>query len=205
MEIVVVPTIYFVKSGILIGSITNFDYGLKGVSTRRNLSRSSGIPVAIIGVVATPHMVFTNPIMITHVNKTTDRPLMNSMVTRRYISIDVGNLGKGYQKPSVVTTKITNNKNGHSMKPNMVTLKYPNFKKVVDPNIHVKVFNFVVKANAKTFEEYIINAFNNMLKDIALDWCHNYMSKFPDYNFLELTQAFCKCHQKTQNDKKNYI
>jgi hypothetical protein len=28
------------------------------------------------------------------------------------------------------------------------------------------------------------------------------MSNFPDYIFLKLTQAFCKCHWKTQNDKK---
>jgi hypothetical protein len=205
MEIVIVPTTYFVKNGILIGSVVNLGCGLGGVLTRRNLRRSLGILVAIIGVVRTPHMVFTNPIMIIHVNKTTDRPLMSSMVAGRYINIDVGNLGRIYRKPSVVTTRITNNKNGHSMRPNMVTLKYPNLKKHVDPNVHVKVFNFALKANAKTSEKYIINAFNNMLKNIALDWCHNNMSKFPSHTFLELTQAFCKCHQKTQNDEKNYI
>jgi hypothetical protein len=123
MEIVVVPTAYFVKSGILIGFTTNFDCGLGGVSTRRNLNRSLGIPITIIGVVATPHMVFTNPTIITHVNKTIDRPLMNSMDARRYICIDARNLGRGYQKPYVITTRITNKKNGHSMRPNMVTLK----------------------------------------------------------------------------------
>jgi hypothetical protein len=56
------------------------------------------------------------------------------------------------------------------------------------------MFNFVIKANVETFEEYIINAFSYTLKDTTLDWCHNYMSKFPNYNFLELTQAFCKRH-----------
>ncbi len=84
----------------------------------------------------------------------------------------------------------------------MVSFKYPNFLKYVDLNVHVKVFNFVVKANEKTFEEYIINALNNMLKDITLDWCHNYMSKFLGCKFLEPTQAFCKCHRKIQNDEK---
>jgi hypothetical protein len=72
---------------------------------------------------------------------------MSSMVAGRYISINVGNLGRGYQKPFVVTTRITNNKNGHSMKPNMITFKYPNLKKYDDPNVHVKVFNFAMKTN----------------------------------------------------------
>jgi hypothetical protein len=46
----------------------------------------------------------------------------------------------------------------------MVALKYHDFKKDVDLNVHVKVFNSVVKANVETFEEYIINAFNYKLK-----------------------------------------
>ncbi len=64
METIVVSTTYFVKSGILIGSATNLGYGLGGILTKRKLSRSLGIPITIIGVVATLHMVFTNPIMI---------------------------------------------------------------------------------------------------------------------------------------------
>jgi len=67
------------------------------------------------------------------------------------------------------------------------------------------VLNYVVKANAKTFEEYIINAFSYMLKDTTLDMCHNYMSKFLDYTFLKLTHAFCKRHQEIQNDKQIYM
>jgi len=78
----------------------------------------------------------------------------------------------------------------------MIVLKYHDFKKDVDLDVHVNVFNFIVKVNAKTFKEYIIIAFNYMLRDITWDWCHNYMSKFPDYTFLELTKAFCKCHRK---------
>jgi hypothetical protein len=80
----------------------------------------------------------------------------------------------------------------------MVALKYPNFKKDVDPNAHVKVFNFTIKENVKTYEKYIINAFNYMLREITSNWCHNYMSKFPDYSFLELTHAFYKHHRKIQ-------
>ncbi len=83
------------------------------------------------------------------------------------------------------------------MKPNKVAFKCPNFKKDVDPNVHVRMFNFVVKVNVKTSKKYIINAFNYMLTDMTLDWCHNYMSKFPTCIFLELTQAFCKYHRKT--------
>jgi len=51
----------------------------------------------------------------------------------------------------------------------MVAFKYPDFIKDANPNAHVRVFNFIIKKNAKTFEEYIINAFNYMLKDMALD------------------------------------
>jgi hypothetical protein len=80
------------------------------------------------------------------------------------------------------------------VRPNKVTFKCPNFKKDVDPNVHVRVFNSVVKCKCK---EYIINAFNYMLKDMTLDWSHNYMSKFHACIFLELTQTFCKCHWKT--------
>jgi hypothetical protein len=67
------------------------------------------------------------------------------------------------------------------------------------------VYNFVVKANAETFEEYIINVFIDTLKDMALDWCHNYMSKFLDNIFSKFTQAFCKRHRKIQNGKQIYM
>jgi hypothetical protein len=83
------------------------------------------------------------------------------------------------------------------VKPNKVALKCPNFKKDVDPNAHVKVFNSIMKVNVETSKKYIINAFNYMLKHMTLDWCHNYMLEFPNYIYLELTHAFCKHHQKT--------
>jgi hypothetical protein len=67
------------------------------------------------------------------------------------------------------------------------------------------VFNFIVKANEEIFEEYIINAFIYTLKDMTLDWCHNYMLEFPNYIFSELTQAFYKCYQKIQNDEQTYM
>jgi plasmid replication initiation protein len=55
------------------------------------------------------------------------------------------------------------------VRPNKIAFKYPDFKKDVDLDVHVRMFNFIVKTNAKTFEEYIINAFNYMLRDIGLD------------------------------------
>jgi hypothetical protein len=67
------------------------------------------------------------------------------------------------------------------------------------------VFNFVIKENAETFEKYIINVFNYVLRDTALSWRHNYMSKFLNYIFSKLTQAFCKRHRKAQNDKQIYM
>jgi len=83
---------------------------------------------------------------------------MSSIVARRYISIDVGNLRGRYRKLSIVTAWIPDHRNGHYVKPNRVVFKYFNLKKDVNPYAHVKVFNSIVKANAKTFEEYIINA-----------------------------------------------
>jgi len=41
-------------------------------------------------------MVFTNPIMTIHVNKTIDRPLMSLMPIGRYRSADVANPRGGY-------------------------------------------------------------------------------------------------------------
>jgi len=139
----------------------------------------------------------TNLIMTTHVNKTIDWPLMNSMAVGGYRSADATNPRGRYWEPYVVTTPILDHRDGHYVRPNKVVLKYLNFKKDVDLDTRVKVFNSIVKTNAKTFEKYIINAFNYMLKDMALDWCHNYMSEFPDCTFSKLTQALCKCHRKT--------
>jgi hypothetical protein len=94
---------------------------------------------------------------------------MSSMVIGKYRSIDVTNPRGGYWEPYVVTVQILDHKDGHSIKPNRVALKYHDFKKVVDLDGHVRMFNFVVKANAKTFKKYIINAFNYMLRDTISD------------------------------------
>jgi len=87
------------------------------------------------------------------------------MVIGRYTNIDVANPRGGYQKPYVVIVQIFDHQDGHSIKPNRVALKYLDFKKYVDPDVHVRMFNFVIRANAKTFKEYIINVFSYMLRD----------------------------------------
>ncbi len=111
----------------------------------------------------------------------------------------------GYRKPIVVIAPIFYHRNDHYVRPNRVAFKYPNFKKDVDPNVHVRMFNFVLKTNVEIFEIYIINAFNYTFRDTTSNWCHNYMSKFPNFTFLGLSQVICKRYQKTQNDQQIYM
>jgi hypothetical protein len=94
---------------------------------------------------------------------------MSSMALRRYKSADAMNPKGVYRKPYVVTISILDHKDGHYVTTKQGIFKYSNFKKDVDPDVHVKVFNFTVKANVETFEEYNINAFRSTLKDMASD------------------------------------
>ncbi len=80
-------------------------------------------------------------------------------------------------------------------------MKYPDDKKDANPNAHA---NAAVTANGKT-SEYIINAFSYTLRKMTSNWCHNYLLEFLNYIFLKLTQAFCRCHWKTQNYEQSYI
>jgi len=72
---------------------------------------------------------------------------MNLIVARRYINTYAKNLIRGYQEPSIVIAKIPYHRNGHFVKANKVALKYPDFKKNVDLNVHVKIFNYAMKFN----------------------------------------------------------
>jgi len=54
------------------------------------------LPIATTRVVKALQMVFTNPIMITHVNRTTNGPPMNSMVVGGYKNVDAVNPIGGY-------------------------------------------------------------------------------------------------------------
>ncbi len=89
--------------------------------------------------------------------------------------------------------------------PYQLVLKYLDYKKDLDLDVCVRVFYETVRTNGETSMEYIINAFNYTLKEMASDWCHNYMSNFLDYIFFELTQMFYKCHWKIHNDKHIYM
>jgi hypothetical protein len=131
-EIVVAPNMNVVKDGVLIRSTTNLGSGLGAVLAGRNLNQSSTLPIVTIGIIVTPQMVFTNLIMTTHVNKTTNPPLMTSMATKGYRSADATNPRGRYQEPSIVIAQIHDRKNCHFTRPNRVTLKYHNFKKDVD-------------------------------------------------------------------------
>jgi hypothetical protein len=74
--------------------------------------------------------------------------------------------------------------------PYQSTLKYPYHKKNANPNVHVIVFHVVIRTNGETSKEYIINAFSYTLKEIASYWCHNYMSKFHNNNFMNRHKCF---------------
>jgi hypothetical protein len=71
---IVAPNINDVRREILIRSVAKLGSELGGVSTRRNLSQSSTLPVATTEVVGIPQMVFINLITTTHGNRTTNRP-----------------------------------------------------------------------------------------------------------------------------------
>jgi vancomycin permeability regulator SanA len=122
-----VPNIDVIRRGILIGFVTKLGSGSSGVLEGRNLIRSSTLPIATTGVVGTLQIVFTNSITTTYVNRIANQLSMNSMITRRYINVNVMNPRKGYQEPSTINVQIPNYKTGHHVRPNKVAFKYPNF------------------------------------------------------------------------------
>jgi hypothetical protein len=75
---------------------------LGGVLVTKNLSWSSTLPIATTRVVGTPQMVFTNAITTTYVNRTTDQPLMSSMVIGGYKNVNAVNPRGRYQEPFVI-------------------------------------------------------------------------------------------------------
>ncbi len=175
---VVAPTMDVIKRGVLITFATKLGSGLGGILAGRKLNENSTL-LTTTRVVGTLHMVFTNLIMIIHVNRITYQSLMSSMVIGGYKNANATNLKRGYQEPSIVTTPILNHRDGHYVRPNKVAFKYLDFKKDANPNAHVRVFNSIVKENVKTSKIYIINVFSYMLRDITLNWCHKLHVKIP--------------------------
>jgi hypothetical protein len=86
--------------------------------------------------------------MTIDLNKTTNRPPMNSMATGGYRSVDAVNPKGGHQEPYTIIAQIIDDKNGHYVLPNKVAIKYLDLKKDVYPNVHVRMFNSIVKVNA---------------------------------------------------------
>jgi hypothetical protein len=72
VETIVASNIDVVRRGELIRSATKLGNRLSGILAIKNLSRSSTLPTTTTRVIGIPQMVFTNPITITHVNRTTD-------------------------------------------------------------------------------------------------------------------------------------
>jgi hypothetical protein len=166
VEMVVAFNINVVRRGILIGFVAKLGNRSNGVSARRN--QSSMLLTTTTGVVCIPQMVFTNPITTTHGNMTTDQPLMNSMTVRGCRSADVMHSRGRYQEPIALIAPILDHRDGHYVRPNKVAFKYLDFKKDVDPYVHVRMFNSIIKTNAETSKEYVINAFSYKLRDTSL-------------------------------------
>ncbi len=102
MEMVVALSINVVKRGNLIVYVAKLGSELGGVLVTKNLSWSSTLPIATTRVVGTPQMVFTNAITTTYVNRTTDQPLMSSMVIGGYKNVNAVNPRGRYQEPFVI-------------------------------------------------------------------------------------------------------
>lgn len=80
-------------------------------------------------------------------------------------------------------------------RPYMKPLNYHEYTKNFNPNVHVQVFKFLIKANSQTITEEITNLFNFTLRDNASDnLCNNYMKDHPNYKFVDLQHVFCKCY-----------
>ncbi len=62
---------------------------------------------------------------------------MSSMVVKAYKNVDATNSEGGYWEPFAVTTLILNHRDCHYVTPNMVALKYPNFKMDVHPKCSI--------------------------------------------------------------------
>ncbi len=70
--------------------------GSNGILARRKLNGNLTLPTSTIRVVGILQMVFTNSIMITHVNRTVDQPPMSSMAIGGYRNVDSRNPKRGY-------------------------------------------------------------------------------------------------------------
>ncbi len=87
----------------------------------------------------------------------------------------------------------------------MTPLKYHEYKKDYDMDVHIKVFKVMIKTNGETINEEIKNMFNFKLNDNASYWCNNYMRNHPHYRFANLEHVFCKHYMIVHNDEQMYL
>jgi hypothetical protein len=64
--------------------------------------------------------------------------------------------------------------------------QYPTYVKDINLDAHIRFFKKVIKANAKTMEEYIINLFGFTLRDNILEWGENFVQNHLNYIINEL-------------------
>jgi hypothetical protein len=68
---------------------------------------------------------------------------MKNVIIRmgRCRNVDAMHSRGGYREPIAITIPSLDHKDGHYVRPNRVALKYPDFKKDVNLDAHVKMFN----------------------------------------------------------------
>jgi len=131
VDTIIAPNIDVVRKGVLIRCVAKLGSKLSEVLAWRNLSGSFALLTTTTRVAGIPQMVFTNPIMVIHGNKTIDWSLMNSMDVGGYRSANFVHPRWGYRKPFAITAPILNHRDGHYVRPNRVALKYPIFLKLL--------------------------------------------------------------------------
>ncbi len=90
-------------------------------------------------------------------------------------------------------------------RPYMKPLKYHEYKKDSNMDVHIKIFKVTIKTNGETINEEITNMFNFKLKDNASYWCNNNMKNHPRYRFVDLEHVFCKQYKIVHNDEQMYL
>jgi hypothetical protein len=71
-------------------------------------------------------------------------------------------------------------------KPYRRPLNYFEYVKNLNPNVHVKVFKTIIKANGETEDVKIVNMFSFTLKYTMYNWCNNYMGDYLECIFVEV-------------------
>ncbi len=81
VETDVAPNTNVIKGGVSTGFAPNLGHESGKIFAENNLIRSLGIPITTTGVLGPPKIVFTNSIMIIHVNKIANQPSITIIVT----------------------------------------------------------------------------------------------------------------------------